>query len=102
LRNKGEYSEGDRGKYNIEVKRGTNRLVKRRYILKMKIKVRIFKVCKSVHHGTIQINNQPDAKIFQFIILAFIYSSTRFGRSPAHQEELNDCNGSLWFTFVSW
>ena len=38
------------------------------------------KVCKSVHH-TIQINHQPDATIFQFLILTFIYSSTRFGRS---------------------
>jgi hypothetical protein len=43
-----------------------------------------FKVCKSVHHRTIQINQQPDATIFQFIILTFVYSSTRFGRFPAH------------------
>jgi len=39
LRNKGEYSEGDRGKYNIEVKGRANKLVKRRYILKMKLKL---------------------------------------------------------------
>ena len=45
-----------------------------------------FKVCKSVHHRTIQINHQPDAIIFQFIILTFIYSSTCFGRSPAHHQ----------------
>jgi len=45
----------------------------------------------------IQINHQPDATIFQFIILPFIYSSTCFGRSPAHHQELNDCSGSLWF-----
>jgi hypothetical protein len=32
-------------------------------------------VCKSVHHRTIQISHQPDATIFQFIILMFIYSS---------------------------
>ena len=56
-----------------------------------------FKVYKSVHHRTIQINHQPDATIFQFIILAFIYSSTCFGRSPAHHQELNDCCSSLWF-----
>ena len=56
-----------------------------------------FKVCKSVHHRTIQISHQPDATIFQFIILTFIYSSTCFGRFPAHQQELNDCSGSLWF-----
>jgi hypothetical protein len=56
-----------------------------------------FKVCKSVHHRTIQINHQPDATIFQFIILTFVYSSTGFGRLPAHHQELSDCSGSLWF-----
>ena len=56
-----------------------------------------FKVCKSVHHRTIQINYQPDAIIFHFIILTFVYSLTGFGRFPAHQQELNDCSGSLWF-----
>jgi hypothetical protein len=50
-----------------------------------------------VHHRTIQLNHQPDATIFQFIILTFIYSSTCFGRFPAHHQELNDCGGSLWF-----
>jgi hypothetical protein len=54
-------------------------------------------VCKSVHHRTIQINHQPDATIFQFIILTFVYSSTCFGGFPAHHQELNDCSGSLWF-----
>jgi hypothetical protein len=49
-----------------------------------------------VHHRTIQINHQPDATIFQFIIL-IVYSSTCFGRFPAHHQELNDCSGSLWF-----
>jgi hypothetical protein len=44
----------------------------------------------------IQINHQPDATIFQFIILTFIYSSTCFGRFPAHHQELNDRSGSLW------
>jgi hypothetical protein len=56
-----------------------------------------FKVCKSVHHRTIQINHQPDATIFLFIILTFVYSSTCFGRFPVHHQELNDCSGSLWF-----
>jgi len=56
-----------------------------------------FKVCKSVHHRTNQIDHQPDATVFQFIILTFVYSSTCFGRSPAHHQELNDCNSSLWF-----
>jgi len=50
-----------------------------------------------VHHRTIQINHQPDATIFQFIILTFIYSSTCFRRSPAHHQELNDCSSSLWY-----
>jgi hypothetical protein len=54
-----------------------------------------FKGCKSVHHRTIQINLQPDATIFQFIILTFIYSPTCFGRSTAHHQELNDCSSSL-------
>ena len=46
---------------------------------------------------TIQINHQPHATIFHFIILTFIYSSTCFGRFPAHHQELSDCSGSLWF-----
>jgi hypothetical protein len=45
----------------------------------------------------IQINHQPDAKIFQFIILTFVYNSTYFGRFPTHHQELNDYSGSLWF-----
>jgi hypothetical protein len=45
----------------------------------------------------IQINHQPDATIFHFIILTFVYSSTCFGQFPAHHQELNDCSGSLWF-----
>jgi hypothetical protein len=45
----------------------------------------------------VQINHQSDATIFKFIILTFIYSSTCFGRFPAHHQELNDCSSSLWF-----
>jgi protein-S-isoprenylcysteine O-methyltransferase Ste14 len=56
-----------------------------------------FKICKSVDHRTIQINHQPDATTFQFIILTFVYRSTCFGRFPAHHQEHNDCSGSLWF-----
>jgi hypothetical protein len=44
----------------------------------------------------IQINHQPDATVFQFIILMFIYSLTCFGRSPTRHQELNACSGSLW------
>jgi hypothetical protein len=47
--------------------------------------------------GSIQINHWPYATIFHFIILTFIYSSTCFGRFPAHHQELNDCSSSLWF-----
>jgi hypothetical protein len=36
-------------------------------------------------------------QFFQFIILMFIYSSTCFGPSPAHHQELSDCSSSLWF-----
>jgi hypothetical protein len=32
----------------------------------------------------IQINHQPDATIFHFIIMTFVYSSTCFGQFPAH------------------
>jgi len=56
-----------------------------------------FKVCKSVHHRTVQINHKPDATISQFVILTFVYSSTCFGRFPAHHQELNDRSGNLWF-----
>jgi hypothetical protein len=45
----------------------------------------------------IPINHQPDATVFQLIILTFVYSSTRFGRFPAHHQELDDCSVSLWF-----
>jgi hypothetical protein len=50
-----------------------------------------------VHYRTIQIKHQPNATVFQFIILTFVYSSTCFGRFPAHHQELNDCSGTLWF-----
>jgi len=64
-------------------------------VLKLNVK---FKVCKSVHHRTIQINHQRDARVFQFIILTFVYSSTCFGRFLSSHQELNDCSGSLWFS----
>jgi len=47
-----------------------------------------------LHDRTVQIYHQPDATIFQFIILIFVYISTRFGRFPAHHQELNDLNDS--------
>ena len=51
-----------------------------------------------MHHHTVQINHQPEATNFHFIILTFIYSSTCFGRFPAHHQELNDCSSRLWFS----
>jgi hypothetical protein len=62
----------------------------------------LFRFCNSVHHRTIQINHQPDATIFQFIILTFIYSSTCFGRSPAHYQELITAVAASGIAFVSW
>ena len=50
-----------------------------------------------MHHHTIQINHQPDVTIFQFIILTSVYSATCFRCFPVHHQQLNDCNGSLWF-----
>jgi len=36
-------------------------------------------------------------QFLHFIILTFIYSSTCFGRCPAHHQELNNCSSSIWF-----
>ena len=61
------------------------------------LKLSKFKVCKSVHHHTIQINHQLDATISSVYYLTFIYNSTCFGRPHAHHQELNNCSSSLWF-----
>jgi hypothetical protein len=45
----------------------------------------------------IQINHQPDAKIFQFIILIFIYNSTCFGVLPPIIRSSIYCSSELWF-----
>jgi hypothetical protein len=50
-----------------------------------------------MHHRTIQINHKPNATIFHFIILTFVYGSKCFGRFSAHHQEFNNCSGSLWF-----
>jgi hypothetical protein len=53
-----------------------------------------FKGFKTVRHHTVQINHQPDATVFQFIILTYIYSSTSFGRirdragRPDHEQNM--------------
>jgi hypothetical protein len=59
--------------------------------------VKVNCILSTLHCLIIQVNHQPDATVFQFIILTFIYSSTCFGCFPAHHHELNDCSGSLWF-----
>jgi len=56
-----------------------------------------FRVCKSVHHHTFNWINQPDAANSQVYYLSFKYSSTRFGRPRAHQQELHNCSSGLWF-----
>jgi hypothetical protein len=56
--------------------------------------------CKDFSH--IQINHQPDATIFQFIILAFIYSSTQIGRFPPIIRNSMTAVAASGFAFVSW
>jgi len=41
--------------------------------------------------------NQLEATISQVCHLKFMYSSTCFGRSHAHHQEVNNCSSSLWF-----
>jgi hypothetical protein len=36
-------------------------------------------------------------QFLKFYYLTFMYSSTCFGRPPAHHQELNNCSSSLWF-----
>jgi hypothetical protein len=56
-----------------------------------------FKVCKSVHHRSIQINLPSRCNNFSSLLLTFIYSSTGFGRLHANHKELNNCSSNLWF-----
>jgi len=55
-----------------------------------------FKGYKSVHHRTIQINHQPDATIFQFIILTLFTAQHVLGVFPRIIRS-SYCSGSLWF-----
>jgi len=70
-----------------------NALIKGTHISRLLSVYQSVKLC----FFSIQTNYQPDATIFRFIILTFIYSSTRFGLFPAYHQELNDCSGGLWF-----
>ena len=60
----------------------------------------------SLHHRQkpqqLPLGNSPLPKwesnwISELVILTFMYSSTCFGRFPAHHQELNDCSGILRF-----
>jgi hypothetical protein len=55
-----------------------------------------------VHHRTIQINHQPHALFFHFIILTFVYSSTCFGLFPPIIRSSMTAVAASGFTFVSW
>ena len=48
----------------------------------------LFRVCKSVHHYTLNWINQQDPATSQVYYLSFRYSSTRFGHLHAHHQEL--------------
>jgi len=55
------------------------------------------KVCKSVHHHTIQIHQPTRCNNLSGLLLDIVYSSTCFRRPHAHPQELNNCSSSLWF-----
>jgi hypothetical protein len=73
----------------------------RKFNLKGRSEV-IFKVCKSVHHRTIQINHQPDATIFQFIILTYLQLNNVLGVLPLIIRSSMTAVAASGFTFVSW
>jgi hypothetical protein len=56
----------------------------------------LFKVCKSVHHHTIQINHRLDATISP-VYYPDVYLQLSMFRAPAHRQELNNCSSNLWF-----
>jgi hypothetical protein len=61
-----------------------------------------FKVCKSMHHRTIQINHQPDATVFQFIIMTFFTAQHVSGVFPPIIRSSMTAVAASGFTFVSW
>ena len=61
----------------------------------------VFKVYKSLHYHTIQINQPTRCNNLSSLLLDVIYSSTCFGRPHAHHQELDNCSSSLWFNRCS-
>jgi len=55
----------------------------RRHILCVKPRPTIFSVCKSVHHHTFKLINQPDASTIHIYCSSFKYSSTCFEHPPS-------------------
>jgi hypothetical protein len=56
-----------------------------------------FKVCKSVHHHTILINQPTRCNSLSSLLFDVMYNSECFGRPHAHYQELNNCSSSIWF-----
>jgi len=61
-----------------------------------------FKVCKSVHPRTIQINHQPDARVFHFTILILFTVQHVSGVFPPINRSSMTAVTASGFTFVSW
>jgi hypothetical protein len=56
-----------------------------------------FKVCKSVHHHTIQINQPARCNHFSSLLLHVYVELNVFRAFSRHHQELNNCSSSLWF-----
>jgi hypothetical protein len=61
----------------------------------------MFDVRKSVHHHTIQINQQ-DATVLLVYYLTFMCGSTCFGRLSAHHQERKTALVASGFTVGAW
>ena len=62
-----------------------------------------FKVCKSVYHRTVQINHQPHATVFQFLLYWRLFTAQHVsGVSPPIIRSSMTAVAASGFTFVSW
>jgi hypothetical protein len=62
-----------------------------------------FKVCKSVHHRTIQINHQPDATVFSVYYPVYLFTAQHVsGDFPPIIRSSITAVAASGFTFVSW